>query len=402
MDSNTKWTQCTLGQLTENMDSIRIPVKESERHSGAYPYYGASGIVDYVDKFLFDGEYLLIAEDGENLRTRNTPIAFLACGRFWVNNHAHIVRGNNRANTRFLMYALANTDISGYLTGSTMPKLTQANMNRIPISTPPLHEQQRIASTLGSIDGKIELNRQMNKTLEAISQTIFKHWFIDFEFPDEEGKPFTSSGGEMVDSELGEIPKGWKVGTIGDLAEVVGGSTPSTKDAAYWEKGIHHWATPKDLSKLTIPVLLDTERRITDAGLSQISSGLLPVGTVLLSSRAPIGYLAVAEVPLAINQGFIAMKPRKGVPNLFLLRWAAFAHEEIVSRANGSTFLEISKTNFRPIQLVVPPNAVLYAFDSLVRPFYERMVSSERESSATGAIRDALLPKLISGKIRVK
>src|SRR3972149_6717475 len=112
-----EWRERSLGELTENFDSLRVPVKEADRGVGPYPYYGASGIVDYVDKFLFDGEYLLIAEDGENLRTRNTPVAFLARGKFWVNNHAHIVRGNSEAHTRFLMYALSRANISGYLTG---------------------------------------------------------------------------------------------------------------------------------------------------------------------------------------------------------------------------------------------------------------------------------------------
>ena len=129
--SDAEWQMFTLGELTDNFDSLRIPVKQSERQPGPYPYYGASGVVDHVDGFLFDGQYLLIAEDGENLKTRTTPIAFLANGKFWVNNHAHIVRGNSNADTRFLMYAIAGLDISGYLSGSTRPKLTQGNMNRI-------------------------------------------------------------------------------------------------------------------------------------------------------------------------------------------------------------------------------------------------------------------------------
>jgi type I restriction enzyme S subunit len=149
-------------------------------------------------------------------------------------------------------------------------------------------------------------------------------------------------------------------------------------------------------------VLLDTERRVTDAGLAQISSGLLPAGTVLLSSRAPIGYLALAEIPVAINQGFIAMKPKRSVPNLFLLLWARSAHEEILSRANGSTFLEISKSNFRPIPVARPTEAVFGAFDSLVRPLHRRVADNVRESRTLAALRDTLLPKLISGKLRVK
>jgi len=189
---------------------------------------------------------------------------------------------------------------------------------------------------------------------------------------------------------------------IGDLAEVVGGTTPSTKESVYWEGGTHAWATPKDLSALSDPVLLDTERRITDAGVSQIGSGLLPKGTVLLSSRAPIGYLAVAEIPVAINQGFIAMTPKTGTSNIFLLLWASVADEEIVSRANGSTFLEISKANFRPIPVVMPSAKVMSAFDRLARTTYERIVESARESRTLAALRDALLPKLISGELRVK
>jgi type I restriction enzyme S subunit len=192
------------------------------------------------------------------------------------------------------------------------------------------------------------------------------------------------------------------VKALGDLADVVGGSTPKTERAEYWAGGTHHWVTPKDLSGRSMPVLLDTERKITDAGLAQISSGLLPEGTVLLSSRAPIGYLAIAEVPVAVNQGFIAMKARPGTSNLFLLRWANAAHDEIVSHANGSTFLEISKSSFRPIRIVEPSAPVMDAFDRVSRPMYLKLVEHERESRTLAALRDALLPKLISGELPVK
>jgi len=123
---------------------------------------------------------------------------------------------------------------------------------------------------------------------------------------------------------------------------------------------------------------------------------------VLLSSRAPIGYLAVAEIPVAINQGFIAMKAKPGISNLFLWLWASVAHDEIVSRANGSTFLEISKTNFRPIPVVTPSADVMHKFDRVVRPLYERIVECAREARTLATLRDTLLPKLISGELRVK
>lgn len=298
-----------------------------------------------------------------------------------------------------------------------MPRAQWDFLTRLSRPLPPLPEQRAIAHILGTLDDKIELDRRMNETLESIARAIFKSWFIDFDpvrakmegwwrrgesLPGLPAHLYDLFPDRLVASEVGEVPEGWEVGTIADLANVVGGSTPSTREPAYWEGGIHYWATPKDLSGLRVPVLLETERKITDAGLAQISSGLLPRGTVLLSSRAPIGYLAITEVPVAINQGFIAMKPKKGVSNLFLLLWAAFAHDEIVSRANGSTFQEISKASFREIPVALPPAAIMQAFDCQIRPFYERIVVNERESRTLAALRDALLPKLVSGELRVK
>ena len=301
--------------------------------------------------------------------------------------------------------------------GSVFTNLKTEILKKHKVRVPPLPEQRAIAHILGTLDDKIELNRRMSETLEAMARALFKAWFVDFEpvrakmqgrwrrgqsLPGLPAHLYDLFPDRLVDSALGPIPEGWKVKPIGDLAEVLGGSTPRTDQAEYWEGGTHHWVTPKDLSALSLPVLLDTERKITDAGLAQISSGLLPKGTVLLSSRAPIGYLAIAEVPVAVNQGFIAMKPRPGISNLFLLRWASAAHEEIVSHANGSTFLEISKSSFRPIRVVSPSAPIMDAFDRVSRPMYRKVVENERESRTLAALRDALLPKLISGEIRVK
>jgi type I restriction enzyme S subunit len=201
---------------------------------------------------------------------------------------------------------------------------------------------------------------------------------------------------------LGEIPEGWRYSTIGDEVTVCGGSTPSTKEPEFWEGGQHCWATPKDLSALKFPVLLDTERKITDAGLAEISSGLLPVGTVLLSSRAPIGYLAIAEVSTAINQGFIALKCDGFLPNVFVLQWCRESMDAIVGNANGSTFQEISKSNFRPLGIVVPYESVLKHFTRSAGSLYRQLAENERESRTLAQLRDTLLPKLISGELRIK
>ncbi|HOI38181.1 MAG TPA: restriction endonuclease subunit S, partial [Bacillota bacterium] len=203
------------------------------------------------------------------------------------------------------------------------------------------------------------------------------------------------------DSELGEIPKGWRIGPIGQMVQVLGGGTPSTKEPAYWEGGIHPFCTPKDMSSLAAPVLLATERHLTDEGLAKVSSGQLPVGTVLLSSRAPIGYLAIAETPVSVNQGIIAMVCDGELPNLYVLHWTRANMDRVLANANGSTFMEISKRNFRPITAVVPSRAVLRCFMQIVEPMHQRIVSSLKQIQHLSALRDTLLPKLISGELVV-
>ena len=408
---SSEWPTAPLGEITVNFDTRRKPVKEADRKPGPYPYYGASGVVDSVDGYLFDGEYLLIAEDGENLRTRQTPIAFMATGKFWVNNHAHIVTGNERARTRYLQYALLGSDISGHLTGAVMPKLTQGNLNKIEVPCPPLNIQDNIVSVLGALDDRITLLRETNATLEAIAQALFKSWFVDFdpvrakaEGRQPEGMDATTAAlfpDSFEESELGVVPRGWRIMPIGDAVDCAGGGTPNTKETEFWEPGEFAWSTPKDLSGLGSPVLLQTERMLSRLGLEKVSSGLLPAGTLLLSSRAPIGYLAIAKIPLAVNQGYIAMLPGGELSPLYLYFWCQQNMESIKNRANGSTFMEISKKAFRPIPALVPSLDVLCHFSETVEPIFERITENERQAQTLTHLRDTLLPRLISGQLRL-
>lgn len=320
----------------------------------------------------------------------------------------------------FFFYYLRQSEVRSLLEtmarGSAQPNLSASDAAKLWVPVPPPAEQRAIAHILGTLDDKIELLRRQNETLEAMARALFKAWFVDFEpvrakmegrwqrgqsLPGLPGHLYDVFPDRLVESELGEIPEGWRHSTIGEEVTVCGGSTPSTKEPEFWEGGQHCWATPKDLSALKFPVLLDTDRKITDAGLAKISSGLLPVGTVLLSSRAPIGYLAIAEVPTAINQGFIAMKCDGALPNVFVLPWCRESMDAIVGNANGSTFQEISKSNFRPLRVVVPSDPVLTSFTRLAVSLYRQLAENERESRSLAQLRDTLLPKLISGEVRV-
>jgi type I restriction enzyme S subunit len=201
--------------------------------------------------------------------------------------------------------------------------------------------------------------------------------------------------------ELGWIPEGWETSTIDDECEIVGGGTPSTKNPDFWDDGEFPWVTPKDFSALQDKVLLSSSRFLTQAGLNKVSSGLLPKETVLMSSRAPVGYLAITKIETAINQGFIGMICNKRLSPEFVLQWADSRMDDIKRAAGGSTFAEISKKAFRPFEIVVPNQAALGAYTETAGAIYKRIADGVLASNNLTKLRDTLLPKLISGELRL-
>ena len=327
-----KTTKYQLGDLLVNYDYMRKPLSSIERSEiqGCYPYYGAQGIIDHINKYNIEGKYLLIAEDGENLSSRKEPIAFFADGKYWVNNHAHIVRVNDKADINYIRYALNTMDISGYVTGSAQPKLSQGKLNKITILLPPLPTQRKIASILSAYDNLIENNRRRIKLLEQMAQNLYKEWFVRFRFTDYQNTVFENG-----------TPKGWKNMKIEDICETIGGGTPSTINPEYWGGNIK-WVTPTDItSKNSLP-LIDIEGRITQLGLQKSSAKLLPPHTILMTSRASIGFFGLCEDEVCTNQGFISIIPKKKNLRMYILHNLQLRKDEIIANANGSTFLEIS------------------------------------------------------------
>ncbi|MCE7989878.1 MAG: restriction endonuclease subunit S [Caldilinea sp. CFX5] len=203
------WNLVPLGELVDNYDGDRIPLKASDRskQTETYPYYGASGIIDFVDGYLFDGEFLLVGEDGANLLARSTPIAFRAIGKFWVNNHAHVLKPKPCVTLEWLLYVFDISDLTPFITGSTQPKLAQSNLNRIPIPLPPLAEQQRIAAILDQADALRRKRRVALARLDALVQSVFLEMF---------GDPVAN-------------PNGWIVRPLEDVADIVSGVTKGRK-----------------------------------------------------------------------------------------------------------------------------------------------------------------------------
>ncbi len=261
--------------------------------------------------------------------------------------------------------------------GSVFSNLKTDIVRSFKIELPDMETQRKVAEILWTIDEKIELNRQMNETLEQIGQALFRHYFITS--PEAEGR--------------GEVK-------IGELVNIKGGGTPSTKNPDFWDGNIA-WTSPRDLTGKKDVFLLNTDKTVTEQGLSKISSGLLPKGTLLLSSRAPIGYVAIAGLPLAINQGYIAFLPDGYLPNHFMYFWLKHNMERIKNAANGSTFMEISKSAFRNIVTTKPDEKTLQDFETEVASIFDAIRNNQEQIQTLTLLRDTLLPRLINGKVKV-
>ena len=366
-------------EVTINFDKKRVPLSgaQREKRQGNFRYYGAQGVIDHIDDFIFDGTYLLIAEDGENLKSKKQNIAQVVEGQFWVNNHAHIVQGNELCNTRYLCYLLNSMDLSGYVTGSAQPKLSQANLNAVTLFLPSITVQERIVECLYLFDKKIAVNQKINDNLERQVQAYFQELFVDNADP------------------------AWTLGTISDLGTVVGGSTPSkSKPEYYTEDGIA-WITPKDLSINKAKFISHGENDITELGLKNSSASIMPEGTVLFSSRAPIGYIAIASGEVTTNQGFKSVVPKPEIGTAYVYCFLKHTLPVIEGMASGSTFKEVSGSTMKNVPAVIPDTETLTCFNEFCAPIFAQQRILEEQNQSLAALRDSLLPKLMSGELDV-
>lgn len=401
-DMGPQWCECTLGDVITLKRGYDLPKKM--REVGNIPVVSSSGVSDYHNEAMVKGPGVVTGRYG------TIGNVYYIEQDFFPLNTSLYVQDFKSNDPRFISYYLKTINYLSCSDKAAVPGVNRNHLHSLKVKIPPLSEQRSIAHILGTLDDKIELSRRMNETLEAMARALFKDWFVDFGpvrakaegreayLPEEVWGLFPDS---FEDSELGEIPRGWGVEEVGNVVDCVGGSTPSTQEPDYWDGGDNFWVTPKDLSSLAEPFLLDTAKKITRAGVERISSGILPVGTVLISSRAPVGYVAVAKVRVSINQGFIALKSTDLLPTEYLLNWSLFNVQQFKDRASGTTFAEISKKEFRPIPILIPSQEPLKAFASHSVSLYEKIISNIKETTILTSMRDTFLPKLLSGEIRV-
>ena len=409
------WKTYKLSEIGTVVGGATPSTSVSSYYGGDIPWLTPKDLSNFQDRYIEKGERNITQEGLDSCSTQllpaNTvlfssraPIGYVAIAKnpIATNQGFKSIIPNEKVDSLFLYYILKYNKerIEAMGSGTTFKEVSGAVMKNVEISLPSLEEQSRIAGILGAIDDKIENNRRINTNLELQAQALYKQWFVDFEFPNEEGKPYKSLGGKMVDSELGPLPDGWCVGKLEDLGDIIGGGTPSKAVAEYYTKNDIAWITPKDLSVSHLKFTAKGETDITELGYKNSSAKIMPRGSVLFSSRAPIGYVSIAKNDICTNQGFKSVVPNNGY-TAFVYYFLLSNTENIESKATGSTFKEASGALMKSLELVIPSEDILDKFENIMSPIFESQEKFEAENETLATLRDTLLPKLMNGEIKL-
>ena len=395
----SNWKTVTLADISiGGKGSYGIPAPAIPYSEGRYTYLRITdinddGTLNLSDRKSLDDpaarEYLLQPNDIVFARTGNST------GRYYFYNPedgdlvyaGFLIKFSidpEKVNPKYIKYYMLSPKyrawITAFNTGSTRGNINAQTYANMRIDIPPRKQQDLLVDVLSSLDTKIRVNNQINRNLEEQAKAIFKSWFVDFE----------QFGGEPPDD--------WKDGTIADLGKVTGGGTPSkAKEEYFCQSGIP-WITPKDLSVNKSKFISHGQTDISDAGLNNSSAIVMPKGTVLFSSRAPIGYIAIAKNDVTSNQGFKSVVPYSHVGTPFVYMFLKHNLEKIESVASGSTFKEVSGGVMKSIPALIPDNKSLSDFTEQCQPLFQKQEALEEENSVLQETRDTLLPKLMSGK----
>ena len=374
------WETKKLNEISENLDSYRVPITKNIRTSGTIPYYGASGIVDYVGDYIFDDELLLVSEDGANLLARTYPIAFSVKGKCWVNNHAHVLRFKDAATRTFIEYYLNAIGLEDFVSGMAQPKLNQAMLNKIPIPFPPLKEQKRIVSILdeafAAID-KAKVNAEKNlvnarELFEGYLQNVFE--------------------------KKGE---GWEEKTLGEIANVIGGGTPSKANKKFYDGDIH-WATVRDMKG---EIIITTEYKITVDAVKNSSTNIIPKGNVIIATRVGLGKVCLNENDTAINQDLRGIVPinSKKLSVDFLYRWFKSVAHKIVEEGTGATVQGVKLPFIKSLVIYVPTlkeqKTIVQKLDVLSKETKNLEIVYKEKIASLEELRKSILQKAFAGEL---
>jgi type I restriction enzyme S subunit len=292
-------------------------------------------------------------------------------------------------------------EVTALSSASTRASLNNEMLGRLTITLPSKEEQREIASVLICLDRKIENLRRQNETLEAIAQTLFKHWFVDFEFPNDDGKPYKSSGGEMVPSAIGEIPAGWRIGKLGDFCTIFRGSSPRPiTSPVFFKDGNIPWIKIADATKSSSIYLSETKEFCTEAALPH--TRLLKKGSLILSNSATVGIPMILNLDGCIHDGWLSFKNYKIITRNFLFFTLANKLKFLTKYADGTVQKNLNTGILKNMDFVVADEMVIQKFTTTIQTLFDKILVNERQIQTLTKTRDVLLPQLMSGKLRIQ
>lgn len=400
-----EWKEVTLGEIGTIVGGATPSTKNTSFYDGNIPWLTPKDLSVNSNKYIFRGERNIteagfkscsckMLPKGSVLFSSRAPIGYvaIAANDMCTNQGFKSVIPNEETDSEFLYYLLKyNKDnIASQGSGTTFAEVSGKTMKDIEVVVPKEKEdQRRIASILSSLDRKIELNNKINADLEEMAQAIFKNWFVDFE-------PFKD--GKFVDSELGMIPEGWKVGTLGDFCKCLLGGTPSRSKEEYWN-GEVNWINSGEINKFRI---LEASEKITELGLAKSATKLLPKKTTVLAiTGATLGQVSLLEIDTCANQSVIGVLENTEIPYEYIYPFIKDRIEMLIQHQTGGAQQHINKDNVESLIFLLPAKNVLEGYISLVRPMYKRIESQCFENLYLSLLRDTLLPRLMSGEIEV-
>lgn len=405
------WEKTTIGEHCTVTSSKRFHL--SDRTNCGVPFYCSKEIIQKVKSEEIDScdhiseefykevaqKYGVPQENDLLVTTRGTigvPYLYKKSDRFYFadGNLTWIKDFQNTLLPKYLYYWFLSHEgkskIDSIAKGTAQKAVPIAGIKTLELQLPQMEIQRRIADILSAYDDLIENNRKQIKLLEEAAQRLYKEWFIDLRFPGHEHT-------KIVDG----VPDGWQFLHISDICDTIGGGTPSTKVKEYYQGGKIPWVTPTDITKNNSLVLLDTATKITNEGLNASSAKMVPPGTILMTSRASVGFFGICDFSVCTNQGFISCIPYHSNMQMYLLYNLLSRVDEIRGKAGGSTYLEISKKTFRNFEIIVPDDHILTSFQIITEILIEQTRTLSKQISRLQQARDRLLPKLMSGEIEV-
>lgn len=380
-----------LGDIVNFKRGYDLPAHQ--RKQGCYPVVSSSGISGYHSEYKADGEGIVTGRYG------TLGEMHYVNGRYWPHNTALYVtdfKGNYPKYVYYLLKCLGNLKTSDK---GAVPGINRNDLHELFV--PYVAEGQKvIAAILSSIDQKIEINNRINAKLEAMAKTLYDYWFVQFDFPDENCKPYKSSGGKMVYSKelKREIPADWEVSNILQVADLFGGGTPSKNDLSFWNGEIPFF-TPTDTSQGVFQ--LDTEEHITEDGLKSCSSVLFDKGTVFITARGSVGKFALTARKMAMNQSCYALQPKVGCGSEFIYFLTQELIHHLKIKSSGSVFKSIVSNDIKFTQMCIPDNQAIQAYSKVIEPLFEKILTCSKENQQLTALRDWLLPMLMNGQVQV-